>query len=99
MISYKSSKDLYDMSENLSPISIVQQLHQHDLFYFTPRMLADLFALDIGHVYRLVASLKESGLVLEAEKGKYLTLARSECVAPEGQPQPPTCSTLLTPPA
>lgn len=74
MILYKSSKDLYAMSENLSPIYIVQQLHQRELFYFTPRMLADLFALDIGQVYRLVPRLKESGLILEAEKGKYLLL-------------------------
>ena len=62
------------MSTNLSPISIVQQLHRRDLFYFTPRLLADLFALDMTHVYYLLARLKESGLIAEVEKGKYLVL-------------------------
>jgi predicted transcriptional regulator of viral defense system len=62
------------MSKDLSPISTVQQLHQRDVFYFTARMLADLFALDIIRVYRLVARLKESGLIVEVEKGKYLLL-------------------------
>jgi predicted transcriptional regulator of viral defense system len=62
------------MNENLSPISIVQQLHQRDLYYFTPRLLADLFGLDIDRVYHLVARLKESGLIVEVENGKYLLL-------------------------
>jgi predicted transcriptional regulator of viral defense system len=62
------------MSTNLSPISIVQQLHQRDLFYFTPRLLADLLALDMPHTYYLLARLKESGLIAEVENGKYLVL-------------------------
>jgi DNA-binding IclR family transcriptional regulator len=60
------------MEPNLAPISIVRQLRQLDLFYFTPRMLSDLFTLDLPRVYRLVARLKEDGLIMEAEKGKYL---------------------------
>ncbi len=62
------------MSEELSPISVIRQLHQHDLFYFTPRMLADLLTLDLARVYRLVARLKAKGLIAEVEKGKYLLL-------------------------
>ena len=62
------------MSTNLSPISIVQQLHRQDLFYFTPHLLADLLTLDMAHVYYLLARLKESGLIAEVEKGKYLVL-------------------------
>jgi predicted transcriptional regulator of viral defense system len=62
------------MEPNLAPISIARQLRQLDLFYFTPRMLSDLFSLDLARVYRLVARLKEDGLIVEAEKGKYLLL-------------------------
>jgi predicted transcriptional regulator of viral defense system len=49
------------MASNLAPISIVRQLRQRDLFYFTPR-------------YRLIARFKEAGLIAEVEKGKYLLL-------------------------
>lgn len=62
------------MKSNLAPISIVRQLRQRDLFYFTPRILADFFALDLPRVYRLVARLKKDGLIVEVEKGKYLLL-------------------------
>lgn len=62
------------MRLNLDPISIARQLRQHDLFYFTPRLLSDLFSLDLSRVYRLVAQLKEDGLIVEVEKGKYLLL-------------------------
>jgi len=62
------------MKLNLAPISIIRQLRQRDLFYFTPRMLDDLFALGRDRVYRLVARLKEERLIIEAEKGKYLLL-------------------------
>jgi predicted transcriptional regulator of viral defense system len=62
------------METNLAPISIARQLRQLDLFYFTPRMLSDLFSLDLARVYRLVARLKEDGLIVEVEKGKYLLL-------------------------
>ena len=62
------------MKSNLAPISIARQLRQHDLFYFTPRMLSDLFTLDLARVYRLIARLKEDRLIVEVEKGKYLLL-------------------------
>ena len=42
------------MSENPSPISIIQRLHELDLFFVTARMLADLFELPPARVYRLV---------------------------------------------
>lgn len=62
------------MDQNLSSISIIRQLHQYDLFYFTPRVLADLLTLELPRVYRLVARLKTEGLIVEVEKGKYLVL-------------------------
>jgi predicted transcriptional regulator of viral defense system len=62
------------MNENLSPISVIRRLYELDLFYFTAHMLASLFGLDRTRVYRLVARLKESGLVAEVENGKYLLL-------------------------
>jgi predicted transcriptional regulator of viral defense system len=62
------------MSENLSPISIVQRLHELDLFFVTARALADLFELPPARVYRLVTQLKEMGLLAEVENGKYLVL-------------------------
>jgi predicted transcriptional regulator of viral defense system len=62
------------MAENLSSIYVAQRLHQHDLFYFTPSLVADLFGLDRRPVYRLIARLKADGLVAEVEKGKYLLL-------------------------
>ena len=62
------------MLENLSPISVAQRLYQHDLFYFTPSLLSDLFGLDRRQAYRLIARLKSEGLVDEVEKGKFLLL-------------------------
>ena len=62
------------MGSELAPISIVRQLRQRDLFYFNPRMLSDLFTLDPARAYRLIARLKEAGLIAEVEKGKYLLL-------------------------
>ena len=62
------------MIEKLSSISVAQQLHRHDLFYFTTPLLADLFHLARRQVYRLIARLKDEGLVDEVEKGKYLLL-------------------------
>lgn len=62
------------MSENLSPISIIQQLHEQDLFFVTTRTLADLFDLPRSRVYRLTGQLKELGLLAEVENGKYLVL-------------------------
>jgi predicted transcriptional regulator of viral defense system len=62
------------MAENLSSISIAQRLWQHDLFYFTPPLLADLFGLDRRPAYRLIARLKKDVLVAEVEKGKFLLL-------------------------
>jgi predicted transcriptional regulator of viral defense system len=62
------------MIGNISPISIAQQLHQNDLFYFTPALLADLLNLGRRQTYRLIARLKDQGLVDEVEKGKYLLL-------------------------
>jgi predicted transcriptional regulator of viral defense system len=67
------------MVEKLSPIYVAQRLHQADLFYFTPSLLADLFRLSRRQAYRLAAQLKAKGLVDEAEKGKYLLLG----LAPE----------------
>ncbi len=62
------------MKRNITPISAIRHLRQHDLFYFTPRMLSDLLELDMGRTYRLVARLKEQGLIAEVERGKYLLL-------------------------
>lgn len=62
------------MSENLSPISIIQRLHEQDLFFVTTRTLADLFDLPRSRVYRLTGQLKELGLLAEVENGKYLVL-------------------------
>jgi predicted transcriptional regulator of viral defense system len=62
------------MAEHLSSTYVAQRLHQHDLFYFTPSLLADLLSLEQRRTYRLVARLKDEGLVDEVEKGKYLLL-------------------------
>jgi predicted transcriptional regulator of viral defense system len=62
------------MAEHLSPTYVAQRLHQHDLFYLTPSLLADLLSLEQRQTYRLVARLKDEGLVDEVEKGKYLLL-------------------------
>jgi predicted transcriptional regulator of viral defense system len=74
MQAVRLSKELPQMADKLSPIYIAQQLHQHDLFYFTPSLLADLFRLDRCRVYRLIARLKDQALITEVEKGKYLLL-------------------------
>jgi predicted transcriptional regulator of viral defense system len=62
------------MAEHLSSTYVAQRLHQLDLFYFTPSLLADLLSLERRQTYRLVARLKDEGLVDEVEKGKYLLL-------------------------
>ncbi len=62
------------MAELLSSTYIAQRLHQLDLFYFTPSLLADLLSLERRQTYRLIARLKDEGLVDEVEKGKYLLL-------------------------
>jgi len=62
------------MAEHLSPISIAQQLHQRDLFYFTPSFLADLYGLERRQVYRLLVRLRAAGLIAEVERGKFLLL-------------------------
>jgi predicted transcriptional regulator of viral defense system len=62
------------MAEYLSSISIARRLHQHDLFYFTPSLLSNLFGLERRQAYRLIARLKAEGLVDEVEKGKFLLL-------------------------
>ncbi len=62
------------MAANLTPISVARRLRQHDLFYFTPRLLGDLLTLERPQVYRLAARLKEEKLIAEVEKGKYLLL-------------------------
>lgn len=62
------------MTENLSPISVAQQLHQHDLFYFTPSLLANLLSLDRRQAYRVIARLRSEGLAEEVESGKFLLL-------------------------
>lgn len=62
------------MSADVTPLFIVRQLLARDVYYFTPRLVADLFDLDLARVYRLVARLKEQALVAEVEKGKYLVL-------------------------
>jgi predicted transcriptional regulator of viral defense system len=62
------------MAEHLSSTYVAQRLHQLDLFYFTPSLLADLLSLKRRQTYRLIARLKDEGLVDEVEKGKYLLL-------------------------
>lgn len=62
------------MAEHLSPISVARQLRQHDLFYFSPSLLADLLALEPRQAYRVIARLKAEGLIAEVEKGKFLLL-------------------------
>ena len=62
------------MAEHLSSTYVAQRLHQLGLFYFTPSLLADLLSLKRRQTYRLIARLKNEGLVDEVEKGKYLLL-------------------------
>ena len=62
------------MTERLSPISVARQLHQRDLFYFTPALLADLLGLERRQAYRLLVRLRAAGLVAEVEQGKFLLL-------------------------
>ncbi len=62
------------MAEHLSPITVAQQLHQHDLYYFTPSLLADLLSLSRRPTYRVIARLRAEGLADEVEKGKFLLL-------------------------
>lgn len=62
------------MSENLSPISIIRQLHEQDLFFVTTRTLADIFDLPRSRVYQLTGQLKTLGLLAEVENGKFLVL-------------------------
>lgn len=62
------------MAEQLSSISVVRQLRQGGLFYFSPSLLADLLSLTRRQAYRLVARLQSDGLVDEVEKAKYLLL-------------------------
>jgi len=62
------------MAEHLSSTYAAQRLHQHDLLYFTPSLLADLLNLERRQTYRLVARLRGEGLVDEVEKGKFLLL-------------------------
>jgi predicted transcriptional regulator of viral defense system len=62
------------MAEHLSSTYVAQRLHQLGLFYFTPSLLADLLSLKRRQTYRLIARLKDEGLVDEVEKGKYLLL-------------------------
>ena len=62
------------MAELLSSTYVAQLLHQLNLFYFTPSLLANLLSLKQRQTYRLVARLKDEGLVDEVEKGKYLLL-------------------------
>jgi predicted transcriptional regulator of viral defense system len=62
------------MAEHLSSTYVAQRLHQHDLLCFTPSLLADLLNLERRQAYRLIARLKDEGLVDEVEKGKFLLL-------------------------
>ena len=62
------------MAEHVSPIYAVRQLRRHDLFYFTPSLLADLLGLERRQTYHLLARLKAEGLVAEVERAKYLLL-------------------------
>jgi predicted transcriptional regulator of viral defense system len=62
------------MTEHLSSIYVAQRLCQNDLFYFTTALLVDLFDLGRRQAYRLIARLRDEGLVDEVEKGKYLLL-------------------------
>jgi predicted transcriptional regulator of viral defense system len=62
------------MAEHLNSISVAQQLRQQELFYFTPKLVADLLHLDRRRTYRLLARLKTAGLIAEVEKGKLLLL-------------------------
>jgi predicted transcriptional regulator of viral defense system len=62
------------MAEHLSSTYVAQRLHQLDLFYFSPSVLADLLSLERRQTYRLIARLKDEELVEEVEKGKYLLL-------------------------
>lgn len=60
------------MTAFVSPISAARTLRQHDLYYFTPSLLADLLGLERRQVYRLLARLRAEELVVEIEKGKFL---------------------------
>ena len=67
------------------------------MFYFTPRLLADLFALDIDQVYRLVPRLKESGLILEAEAEGYCFYAQEAIEFAESSARTVTDSLIRLP--
>jgi len=62
------------MGKNVSAISLAQRLHEQELFYFTPHLIADLLAVEVPAAYRLVARLKQMGLIAQVERGKYLLL-------------------------
>jgi predicted transcriptional regulator of viral defense system len=62
------------MKRILSSIYVAQRLRESNLYYLGPGLLADLFDLDARSAYRLVARLRDEGLIEEVEKGKYLLL-------------------------
>jgi predicted transcriptional regulator of viral defense system len=62
------------MRKNLSSISVARQLHEQELYYVTPMLIADLFGVDRRRAYSLIARLQADGLVDEIERGKHLLL-------------------------
>ena len=62
------------MERNVTPIAAARRLHQSDLPYFTPGLVADLFGLSRRQAYRVIARLAADGLADEIENGKYLLL-------------------------
>jgi predicted transcriptional regulator of viral defense system len=62
------------MPGKVAPIAVARRLRQEDLLYFTPALVADLFALSRRQAYRIAARLAAQGLADEIEKGKYLLL-------------------------
>ena len=53
---------------------MARRLSEHELYYVTPALIADLFGVDRKRAYSLLARLQADGLVDQVENGKYLLL-------------------------
>lgn len=69
-----SRKQVADVPQHLSPISIAQALLQHRLYVFDSRTVAALFELNPYQTARWLRRLERDGLITRPERGKYLLL-------------------------
>lgn len=53
---------------------IIKTLRSKDIFYFTPRLLGDIFDLSGRNIYIFIDRLKKQEFICEVERGKYLVL-------------------------